>query len=767
MYSYVKLMNESFDKRLYNESVGSDVAKYQRWVDYDMERYHKISDKTMDEIKKAGLSVVKDQYGEYEVIAHDPIIESNQRILEESDFSIEHAKDIFIKVYETLLFGALEDDEIMQDLRYLVNIYRRFTHKPVPINIEDAFEDVPEEAIKQFWDKYLYQYDDKESLTENIDIKQSLIDLFDKEGYDTDADDVKEYIDAAKEYIDMVQSDDGRYYSVDAWYKDTQENYPEDLQGLTLKECLSLQEAINMENEPDNKVLRGILLSRGNKKLSREEQEVLEKYNLEAIDNSSTKKLVSKDTGRILFAYVVNITTRRGYWRIMVQYPNSTQRAVYETDSRSREELENYISKLDIIGLLSTDGRESDSYHNYNKLKRGFNYKSFKNAVDHNEDTIKKLEAKIAENEEEIDKIDRLLPTIPLNSEERTRLFLRRLDLRQDVKDGYYWLKHFRDSTERLRYDYILKDVDDFAKRRYEGDTTNDLISRYKGLKKDKEKAAEEVEDAESIINEAPGGPIVNLRKYGWVTSPEENFSDDGAYFTVYRYYPEGKTDKESNFRLTRTNYQDDTYISIRYYNPATGKNVYIDDLNGVPRAEAVEKFPKVMEKVKALYDKENSEEGPDVRNLSDEEVEKINNLVKQIVSLTDASVQSAYAQAVKKIGLNKDDIPQSTEREIVKSIEDEFRNARSYDNDVIKKLAAEYLKSVIAQMRNGYDSKGRWKQGYDLDRALKHSYASVSNPAKPGNYIYLSDLPDNIQQNIKNWARERIETLYDFDIES
>ena len=34
-----------------------------------MEKYHKISDNTMNKIKKAGLSVVKDQYGDYEVIA--------------------------------------------------------------------------------------------------------------------------------------------------------------------------------------------------------------------------------------------------------------------------------------------------------------------------------------------------------------------------------------------------------------------------------------------------------------------------------------------------------------------------------------------------------------------------------------------------------------------------------------------------------------------------------------------------------------------------
>ena len=58
-----------------NESIGADITDFQRWVDYDMEHYKRISNKTMKAIKDAGLSVVKDQYGEYEVIA-DAKVES-------------------------------------------------------------------------------------------------------------------------------------------------------------------------------------------------------------------------------------------------------------------------------------------------------------------------------------------------------------------------------------------------------------------------------------------------------------------------------------------------------------------------------------------------------------------------------------------------------------------------------------------------------------------------------------------------------------------
>ena len=69
-YDYDELFGK-IRKPIRKESMGSHLAEYQKWVDYDMERYGRISDRTMDTIRKAGLSVVKDQYGEYEVIAYD------------------------------------------------------------------------------------------------------------------------------------------------------------------------------------------------------------------------------------------------------------------------------------------------------------------------------------------------------------------------------------------------------------------------------------------------------------------------------------------------------------------------------------------------------------------------------------------------------------------------------------------------------------------------------------------------------------------------
>ena len=169
------------------------------------------------------------------------------------------------------------------------------------------------------------------------------------------------------------------------------------------------------------------------------------------------------------------------------------------------------------------------------------------------------------------------------------------------------------------------------------------------------------------------------------------------------------------------------------------------------------------MEKVKALYDREKGE-GPAVRNLTSEEVDKIKEITFQIIDLTDSSVWDAYNKALKKLGIDGDDIPATVERTIKNEISSELRNKTSYGKEAVQKLASEYLKDVIENMRSGYTSGGKWKNGYDLDKALSSGSAMIKDPTGRKTYIHLSDLSDKLQQKIKAWARNRIETLYDFD---
>lgn len=61
-------------------NIGELIDHYQEWVDYDMKRYGKISDETNRDIEEAGLQIVKDKYGDYEVIArrYDESLEASK-----------------------------------------------------------------------------------------------------------------------------------------------------------------------------------------------------------------------------------------------------------------------------------------------------------------------------------------------------------------------------------------------------------------------------------------------------------------------------------------------------------------------------------------------------------------------------------------------------------------------------------------------------------------------------------------------------------------
>lgn len=53
------------------KSAALSIEDAQKWVDFDMERYARISKRTNDLVKKAGFQIVKDDHGDYEVIAGD------------------------------------------------------------------------------------------------------------------------------------------------------------------------------------------------------------------------------------------------------------------------------------------------------------------------------------------------------------------------------------------------------------------------------------------------------------------------------------------------------------------------------------------------------------------------------------------------------------------------------------------------------------------------------------------------------------------------
>lgn len=50
-------------------SLGHEIDRYQKWVDFDVSRYGKISERTQQMINKAGYQILKDDHGDYEVAA--------------------------------------------------------------------------------------------------------------------------------------------------------------------------------------------------------------------------------------------------------------------------------------------------------------------------------------------------------------------------------------------------------------------------------------------------------------------------------------------------------------------------------------------------------------------------------------------------------------------------------------------------------------------------------------------------------------------------
>jgi hypothetical protein len=74
-----------------DKPAATSIKDAQKWVDYDMKKYGKISGRTNRLVKKAGFQIIKDDHGDYEVAAGK--FESFREALNE--FTIEIAGDIY------------------------------------------------------------------------------------------------------------------------------------------------------------------------------------------------------------------------------------------------------------------------------------------------------------------------------------------------------------------------------------------------------------------------------------------------------------------------------------------------------------------------------------------------------------------------------------------------------------------------------------------------------------------------------------------------
>lgn len=70
-YSFVRgrLRLEECDLKESDKPAATSIEDAQKWVDFDMKRYGRISNRTNELVKKAGFQIVKDDHGDYEVVA--------------------------------------------------------------------------------------------------------------------------------------------------------------------------------------------------------------------------------------------------------------------------------------------------------------------------------------------------------------------------------------------------------------------------------------------------------------------------------------------------------------------------------------------------------------------------------------------------------------------------------------------------------------------------------------------------------------------------
>lgn len=140
-------------KRKLKEDIGSTIDKYQKWVDYDMKRYGKVSDITRKKIEQAGLQLVKDQYGDYEISAgkydesckKDPLKEEVEEIkitTDDLEISIDADKD-----KEKIV------DEESEECEEIIEPVSNETKEEIDLDIDEfdkeTFEEVAEECLKE------------------------------------------------------------------------------------------------------------------------------------------------------------------------------------------------------------------------------------------------------------------------------------------------------------------------------------------------------------------------------------------------------------------------------------------------------------------------------------------------------------------------------------------------------------------------------------------------------------------------------------------
>lgn len=157
-------------KESIKEDIGKDIDEYQQWVDYDMKRYGKISNQTNKEIKEAGLQVVKDKYGDYQVIASEYYESLKESV--DNDTKELFGQTTRDKVFSTHIYnhhpfsGAIE---IMDE------VDENGEGRKLKFTSRDEMNSKADELLDNGYISYTYKRAKNESLNEDSDRDLSII----------------------------------------------------------------------------------------------------------------------------------------------------------------------------------------------------------------------------------------------------------------------------------------------------------------------------------------------------------------------------------------------------------------------------------------------------------------------------------------------------------------------------------------------------------------------------------------------------------------
>lgn len=149
------------------DQLGAGLSRYQKWVDYDMKRYGKISARTKGFLDRAGLEVVKDDHGAWVVMAK----EKDGKDLKEAVDSVK----VTTEDQEIVVEADGEETEVKVKPRYNSDEIPTEVIEPVTDEVEakltvDDDENFEDETIDEFDEESFDELEEKylKGIYENV-----------------------------------------------------------------------------------------------------------------------------------------------------------------------------------------------------------------------------------------------------------------------------------------------------------------------------------------------------------------------------------------------------------------------------------------------------------------------------------------------------------------------------------------------------------------------------------------------------------------------